>query len=87
MNFNEYMNEQGLNELEKKVVFRKGVRKVVKKGRPGFKIVDGKEVKMSSEEMRKRKLGAKKTAIKNRSKKSQITRNRSKSMARRKSMS
>jgi len=87
MNFRDYLKEQGINELEKKVVFRKGVRKVIKKGRPGYKIVDGREVKMSSEEIRKRKLGAKKTAIKNKSKKSQISRNRKKSMARRKSMS
>lgn len=82
MNFSDY-----LNELERKVVVRKGVRKKVKKARPGFKIdKSGREVKMSAEELRKRKLGAKRASIKNKSKKAQIARNRKKSLVRRKAL-
>lgn len=64
-------------------------RKKVKRLRPkkGFKVVDGKYVKMKSSEKRKRKRSAIKSSRKRKSKRASIQRKRNKSMRKRKSLS
>lgn len=74
--------------IKRKKVVRKG--KVIKKKvstKQGYRIdpKTGREVRMSPEEIRKRKKAAKKTAIKRKGKKSQIGRERKKSERVRKS--
>ena len=78
-----FVTEEEYDEaVKRKKVVRKG--KVIKKKistKKGYKLdpKTGREVKISPEEMRKRKKGAKKAAIKRKSKKSQIGRERKKS--------
>ena len=75
-----------INEvLKKKVIFRNGKRMVKKKSdRDGFKTVNGKEVRMSATEKRKRsksqKIGARKRKATNSisSKKRELTNNKRK---------
>lgn len=62
---------------------RKKVKKLVH--RPGYKIVNGKYVRMKSSEKIKRKIAARKASKKRKAKKSQIKRKRSLSMKKRKS--
>lgn len=63
-------------------------RKKVKRLKPrkGYKVVDGKYVKMKSSEKMKRKIAQRKAAKKRKSKKSQINRKRKLSMKKRKSL-
>lgn len=67
-----------LNEkLVKKVVYRKGKRKRKKvTDRKGYKVVGGKESKMSQKERRNRKLSQRKGARKRKSSKSRALRQR-----------
>ena len=71
--------------LKKKVVYRGGKR-VVKKvsDKDGYKVVGGKEVKMSPKEKIARKKAGKIAARKRKGKSAQIAKKRAKSMAKRK---
>lgn len=82
-----------LKDLDKEVlgeayvyVVRKGKKKRRKKPREGYRIVDGKYVRMSMKERKKRKVSQKRAAKKRRTKKSQILRKRKTSMRKRRSM-
>lgn len=72
-----------INEMERKVVIRDGKKVVVQVARPGYKIVDGKEVKISREELKNREKGAEKSKEKNaiKMKEKRSVRNRKKSMS------
>lgn len=83
-------NEEGkwvTEAIERKKVVRKG--KVIKKKvstKPGYRIdKDGREVRMTPEEIRKRERGAKKAAKKKKGKRSQTARAMKKSQKIRKS--
>lgn len=58
-------------KIERKRVVRDGKKNILKKksDKQGFKVVDGKEIKMSAIEKLNRKKGAKRGAIKSRQKK------------------
>ena len=67
--------------IKKKKVVRDGKKVTIKvTDKDGYKIVDGKEVKMSADELRKRSKGAKKGAKKAKSKSSQTDRKRKQSI-------
>lgn len=62
-------------KVTKKTVYRQGKRMKKKvSDRPGYKIVDGKEKKMSAQEMRNRKISQKKGAKKRKASKNKSTR-------------
>jgi hypothetical protein len=83
--FQEYLDAT-LEALKKKVVFRGGKRMVLKKtDKKGYKVVDGKEVKMSAKEKINRKKAAKKAAIKRKSGSAAAAKKRARSMKKRKS--
>jgi hypothetical protein len=66
------------------VVWRDGKRKIKKEtDRPGYRIEDGQEVKMTTREQIKRRKGAKRAARKNRSKEQQIIRKRERTLRKR----
>lgn len=75
-----------INEWVKKWVIRKGkkVKKLPK--REGYKVKDGRYIRMSASEKMKRKRGARKGARKMKNKISQVLRKRKKSMRKRKSL-
>jgi len=78
--FQEYLDAK-LEALKKKIVFRGGKKLVLKKtDKKGFKVVDGKEVKMSPKEIKNRKLAAKKSAKKRKATSAQAVKKRMKSM-------
>ena len=82
--FQEYLDAT-LEALKKKIVFRGGKRIVLKKtDKKGFKVVDGKEVKMSPKEIKNRKLAAKKSAKKRKATSAKAVKKRMKSMKKRK---
>ena len=84
--FQEYLDAT-LGALKKKVVFRGGKRVVLKKtDKAGFKVVGGKEVKMSAKEKMNRKKAAKKGAMKRKSGSAAAAKKRAKSMKKRKGM-
>ncbi len=71
-----------LEKVIKKKVVRDGVRKIVKTSdKDGYKIVDGKEVRMSPAEIKKKSKSAKKGAKKAKSKRSITNAKRKKSIA------
>ena len=82
--FQEYLDAT-LEALKKKIVFR-GCKKLVlkKTDKKGFKVVDGKEVKMSAQEKKNRKLAAKKAAKKRKAGSAKAVKKRMKSMKKRK---
>ena len=81
--FKELMDEF-VEALKRKVVYRDGKR-VVKKvtDKDGYKVVGGKEVKMSSKEKLARKKAGKIAARKRKSKSAQIAKKRARSTAKR----
>ena len=82
--FQEYLDAK-LEALKKKIVFRGGKKLVLKKtDKKGFKVVDGKEVKMSPKEIKNRKLAAKKSAKKRKATSAKAVKKRMKSMKKRK---
>jgi len=82
--FQEYLDAT-LEALKKKIVFRAGKKLVLKKtDKKGFKVVDGKEVKMSPKEIKNRKLAAKKSAKKRKATSAKAVKKRMKSMKKRK---
>ena len=82
--FQEYLDAK-LESLKKKIVFRGGKKLVLKKtDKKGFKVVDGKEVKMSPKEIKNRKLAAKKSAKKRKATSAKAVKKRMKSMKKRK---
>jgi hypothetical protein len=82
--FQEYLDAK-LEALKKKIVFRGGKKLVLKKtDKKGFKVVDGKEVKMSPKEIKNRKLAAKKSAKKRKATSGLAVKKRMKSMKKRK---
>ena len=82
--FQEYLDAK-LEALKKKIVFRGGKKLVLKKtDKKGFKVVDGKEVKMSPREIKNRKLAAKKSAKKRKATSAKAVKKRMKSMKKRK---
>jgi hypothetical protein len=84
--FQEYIDAT-LEALKKKIVFRGGKRMVLKKtDKKGYKVVDGKEVKMSAKEKMNRKKAAKKGAMKRKSGSAAAAKKRAKSMKKRKGM-
>lgn len=76
----EEFEDQELDEIAKKRVVRGG--KIIRKIPPkkGYKVVNGRYVKMSASEMRVRSKAAKRGARKSRSKKASTVRKRKKSM-------
>lgn len=67
-------------KVVRKKVVRDGTKKILKKSdRDGFKIVDGKEVKMASQERLKKSKAQKKAAIKRKATKSTASIKRKKS--------
>lgn len=76
----EEFEDQELDEIAKKRVVRGG--KIIRKIPPkkGYKVVNGRYVKMSASEKRVRSKAAKRGARKSRSKKASTTRKRKKSM-------
>ena len=84
--FQEYLDAT-LEALKKKIVFRGGKRMVLKKtDKKGYKVVAGKEVKMSAKEKMNRKKAAKKAAMKRKSGSAAAAKKRAKSMKKRKGM-
>ena len=84
--FQEYIDAT-LEALKKKIVFRGSKRMVLKKtDKKGYKVVDGKEVKMSAKEKMNRKKAAKKGAMKRKSGAAAAAKKRAKSMKKRKGM-
>jgi len=84
--FQEYIDAT-LEALKKKIVFRGGKKMVLKKtDKKGYKVVDGKEVKMSAKEKMNRKKAAKKGAMKRKSGAAAAAKKRAKSMKKRKGM-
>jgi nucleoside diphosphate kinase len=82
--FQEYLDAT-LEALKKKIVFRGGKKLVLKKtDKKGFKVVDGKEVKMSPKEIKNRKLASKKSAKKRKATSAKAVKKRMKSMKKRK---
>ena len=82
--FQEYLDAT-LEALKKKIVFRGGKKLVLKKtDKKGFKVVDGKEVKMSPREIKNRKLAAKKAARKRKAGSAKAVKLRAKAMKKRK---
>lgn len=82
--FQEYLDAK-LEALKKKIVFRGGKKLVLKKtDKKGFKVVDGKEVKMSPKEIKNRKLASKKSAKKRKATSAKAVKKRMKSMKKRK---
>ena len=82
--FQEYLDAT-VEALKKKIVFRGGKRIVLKKtDKKGYKVVGGKEVKMSAKEKINRKKAAKKAAIKRKSGSKAAAKKRLKSMKKRK---
>lgn len=73
-----------IQEIKKKRVVRGGKRTIKKQCRPGYKLVNGKCVKMSSKEKKTRSRSQRKASKKRKSKSSQIARKRKKSMKKRK---
>jgi hypothetical protein len=85
--FQEYVDDT-VEALKKKIVFRGGKRMVLKKtDKKGYKVVGGKEVKMSAKEKMNRKKAAKKGAMKRKSGFAAAAKKRAKSMKKRKGMS
>ena len=83
--FQEYLDAT-VEALKKKIVFRGGKRIVLKKtDKKGYKVVGGKEVKMSAKEKINRKKAAKKAAIKRKSGSAAAAKKRARSMKKRKS--
>jgi hypothetical protein len=72
---------EGIDEkLVKKIIFRKGKRLVVRRtDKPGYKTVNGKEVRVGAQERLKKSKGAKRAAKKRKSKTAamKVMRNRS----------
>ena len=84
--FQEYIDAT-LEALKKKIVFRGGKRMVLKKtDKKGYKVVDGKEVKMSAKEKMNRKKAAKKSVMKRKSGAAAAAKKRARSMKKRKGM-
>ena len=82
--FQEYLDAT-LEALKKKIVFRGGKRMVLKKtDKKGYKVVGGKEIKMSAKEKMNRKKAAKKAAMKRKSGSAAAAKKRAKSMKKRK---
>ena len=79
----EYIDEESMDEARKEKVVRGGKKTKRLKRKKGYKIVDGRYVKMSASEKRSRSKAAKKGARKRKSQRSSITRKRKKSMKRR----
>jgi len=81
--FSELVNE--LTEaLKRKVVYRGGVKKIIKKStKDGYKNVGGKEVKMKSKELRSRSKAAKRVQKTLKSKQGMMAKKRAKSMRKR----
>ena len=74
-----------LERVRRKRVVRKGKVKWRKYStREGYKVVDGKEVRISPRERRRRKLSQRKAAVKRRSKRARANRVRKRSMKKRK---
>ena len=70
--------------IKKVKVVRDGKKKIIKKtDRDGYKIVDGKEIKMSPKELKNRSKSAKKGAKKAKTKSSHANMQRKKSMKKR----
>jgi len=78
----DYIDEE-LDEARKEKVIRGGKKTKRLKRKKGYKVINGKYVKMSSSEKRTRSRAAKKGARKRKSQRSSITRKRKKSMKRR----
>ena len=82
--FQEYLDAT-LEALKRKIVFRAGKKIILKKtDKKGYKVVDGKEVKMSAQEKKNRKLAAKKAAKKRKAGSAKAVKKRMKSMKKRK---
>jgi hypothetical protein len=78
----EYIDEE-INEVQRERVVRGGKKVRKLKRKPGYKVKNGRYVKISSSEKRKRSRGAKKGARKRKSQKSSIERKRKRSMKKR----
>ena len=84
--FQEYLDAT-LEALKKKIVVRGGKRMVLKKtDKKCYKVVGGKEIKMSAKEKMNRKKAAKKAAMKRKSGSAKAAKKRAKSMKKRKGM-
>jgi len=84
--FQEYLDAT-LEALKRKIVFRAGKKIILKKtDKKGYKVVDGKEVKMSAKEKMNRKKAAKKGAMKRKSGSAAAAKKRARSMKKRKGM-
>ncbi len=84
--FQEYLDAT-LEALKKKIVYRGGKKIILKKtNKKGYKVVDGKEVKMSAKEKMNRKKAAKKAAMKRKSGSAKAAKKRAISMKKRKGM-
>jgi len=81
-----YEDDEELDESRYKKVVRGGKVKRRLKPKKGYKVQDGRYVKVSSQERLKRKKGARKAARKRRSKKGAIQRKTKRSMRKRKSI-
>jgi hypothetical protein len=83
-----FAESEGIEErLVKKVIVRRGKKQIVRRtDKEGYKTVNGKEVKMSSQEKMRKKKGAKRSAMKRKSKAGSMRVMRKKSMAKRKSL-
>jgi len=76
--------EKLLEMVSRNVVWRDGKRKILKQtDRPGYKMVDGQEEKMTTREQIKRRKGARRSARKRKSKEQQIIRKRERTMKKR----
>lgn len=70
--------------VTRNIVWRDGKRLVKKQtDRPGYKVQDGQELKMTTREQIKRRKAAKRTARKNKSKQQMIIRKRERTMQKR----
>ena len=84
--FQEYLDAT-LEALKKKKVVRGGKKMILKKtDKKGYKVVAGKEVKMSAKEKMNRKKAAKKAAMKRKSGSAKAAKKRAISMKKRKGM-
>ena len=83
--FQEYLDAT-LEALKKKIVYRGGKKIILKKtNKKGYKVVDGKEVKMSAKEKLNRKKAAKKAARKRKSGSAAAAKKRARTMKKRRS--
>lgn len=74
-----FTESETLNEVKKKLVVRGGKKVKIGVKKPGYKIVDGKYVKMSGQEKLIKKKAGKKAAKKRKAKQASISRKQKRS--------